>query len=151
MDKDILFQLQKFCAYQDRCEWDVEQKMNDISLPEADRTAYILDLTEEKYIDNKRFAESYTRGHFFQKKWGKRKITDGLRNKNLDSLIIEQAINQNISTKEYVSMLKKIFESYSKAKVFKSTFEKKNKLHQYALQKGYESDLIWEILNKTIK
>lgn len=143
-----MFKLQRYCAYQDRCTWDVEQKMVELEIPSIHFKKYIDDLTEEKYIDNKRYIESYVRGHFFRKKWGKNKIREGLKIKKLDTKLIEEVIENEIADADYHQVLSQLLEKYPKAKTIKNDFERKNKLYQYALQKGYESEEIWNVLNK---
>jgi regulatory protein len=151
LDKEILYKLQRYCAYQDRCVWDVEQKMQELEIPAMHFKKYIDDLIEEKYIDNKRYIESYVRGHFFRKKWGRCKIREGLKIKKLDTLLIEEVIENEIPEDDYHQTLLQLLEKHPKAKTIKNPFEKKNKLYQYALQKGFESEEIWKILNKNLK
>lgn len=122
--------------------------MKELEIPYTHFKKYIDNLTEEKYIDNKRYIESYVRGHFFRKKWGRNKIREGLKIKKLDLNLIEKVIENEIPDKNYYETLQQLLEKHPKIKSIKNPFEKKNKLYQYALQKGYESEEIWKVLNK---
>ena len=71
--QEIKQKLVSFCVYQDRCHAEVEQKMKEfVLIPEA-KEEIILYLIKENYLNEERFARSYTRGKFYIKKWGKNK------------------------------------------------------------------------------
>ena len=77
--------LKNYCALQDRCQWDVTQKMNEWGLLEMTQNHILEILIQEKYIDEERFAESFCRGKFLIKKWGKIKISNELKKKKIPS------------------------------------------------------------------
>ena len=69
--EEALAKLQKYCAYQDRCHKEVEQKLKQMRMiPEAIERI-IVDLIQDNHLNEERFAKAYVRGKFNIKKWGK--------------------------------------------------------------------------------
>ncbi|MCO6565254.1 MAG: RecX family transcriptional regulator [Apibacter sp.] len=146
----ILPQIKKkladYCVYQDRSHYEVEQKLKEITnLNEEERGEILIWLIQNNFLSEERFAKSYARGKFYQKKWGKIKITQGLKQKRIPGSLINVALEE-IQETDYCSTLTGLAEK--KWKVLKETdlFLKKKKLYNYLLQKGYENFLINKIL-----
>ena len=77
---------EKYCAYQERCHKEVEQKLYDLNMiPEA-RDLIIVHLIEHNFLNEERFSKSYARGKFRIKKWGKQRITRELKFRNISSI-----------------------------------------------------------------
>ena len=72
--KDTTQRIQSYCALQDRCQWDVKHKMKEWGIKEYIIENIVTDLIQERFIDEQRFSESFCRGKFRIKKWGKLKI-----------------------------------------------------------------------------
>ncbi len=96
-------------------------------------------------MNEERFTASFTRGKFNIKHWGKRKITQALQQKKIDTKKIQHNIG-NLDEGLYFLTLQDLLEKKSNTIKEKDEFKKKQKLFQYALQKGYESELIFEAL-----
>ena len=78
--KIALERLKNFCTLQDRCQFDVIQKMKEWGLLELTQDHILEILITDKFIDEKRYAQSFCRGKFRIKKWGRIKITNELKN-----------------------------------------------------------------------
>ncbi|MEX2588813.1 MAG: regulatory protein RecX [Chitinophagales bacterium] len=137
----------RYCAYQERCPADIRKKAAKFEISEAETEALIKRLIEENYIDIKRYASAYARGKFHQNKWGKVKIEQGLRQKEIDEKHIDYGLRE-ISRKEYSDTLQKLIAQKWKSANGKNDFEKKQKLAAFLLRKGYESDLVWDLVNQ---
>jgi regulatory protein len=105
----------------------------------------IVTLIENNYLNEQRFAITYATGKFRQKGWGKIKIRQGLRLKKVSEPLIKLAL-KNIDEDEYVEMLRKIIQKKETSITEKESYKRKYKLHQYALSRGFENDLIGDIL-----
>jgi regulatory protein len=135
-----------YCVYQDRSHWEVEQKLKTFSfLNEEERGEVIVWLIENDFLNEERFARSYARGKFYQKKWGKIKIIQGLKQKRVSEKLITEGL-QEIDEEDYKQTLGKIAKRKWETITEASVFIKKKKLVAYLLQKGYESFLIYELL-----
>lgn len=146
--KEAFLKLAAFCAYQERCYKEIYQKLEEWKIDENEHYAIVTLLEEENFLDEKRFAESYTRGKFNYKKWGKQKIRYGLLQKDISEKMIQEAFLSEIEEKEYFATLVELLEKKWTELVEKEddNFKRKQKATQYALQKGYETELIREIL-----
>ena len=100
----------------------------------------VADLIIEKFIDERRFAESFCRGKFRIKKWGKikkRRISNSCINKGLEQ----------IDLKEYSLLLNELFKKKKNSIKEKNKFIRNGKIAKYLQQKGFENNLIWELIN----
>lgn len=142
--------LEHFCAYQERCHKEVEKKLTDLRMiPEA-KEQIIIHLLEHNFLNEERFSKAFARGKFSVKKWGKIKIVNELKFRNISTYNINSALNE-IDANEYYDTLLEIAEK--KLQLIKETnsYKKKNKLFTYLQSKGFESSLITEVIRELIK
>ena len=146
--KEAFLKLAAFCAYQERCYQEMYQKLEEWKIDESEHYAIITLLEEENFLNEKRFAESYVRGKFSYKKWGRRKIRYALLQKNISEKMIQDALASEIDDKEYFATLAELLEKKWSDLLEKEedSFKRMAKATNYALQKGYENELIREIL-----
>ena len=139
--EEIKQKIVNYCVYQDRCHAEVEQKMREFLLiPEA-KEEILLYLIKENYLNEERFARSYTRGKFYIKKWGRNKIKVNLLQKGISEKLIIKAYDE-IDDNEYLAAIKTILEKIIPTFKGLKEYQKKQKAIKYLLSKGYEYDLI---------
>lgn len=143
---EIVKKIELYCAEQDRCKFDVNQKLIKWGIDNISIKNILNNLIEEKFIDEIRYAKSFARGKFKIKKWGRIKISSMLRSKNISESNIIKGISQ-IDIEEYTETLLRIIEKKEKLLKQDNPIIKKNKLFQYLKQKGFENDLIWDNIN----
>lgn len=142
-----LVKMQNWCAYQERCQQDARDKLYEFGLwPEAVENI-ISKLIEENFINEERFAMQFARGKFNIKKWGRIKIRMELKQKRVSEYCLKKAMQQ-IDEDEYLNTLKKLIESKRKLIKEKHPIKLKYKLMSYVLSKGYEKDLVMDVLNE---
>ena len=141
----VLDKMAKYCAYQERCVKDVRDKLKTFDIPEEEKSKILDYLLDNRFVNDERFAKSFVRGKVNQSGWGMNKIRFHLMQKGINKEIIEEALEQ---TDEGVYRLRLIDILKTKSKTIKadSDFEKKRKLAAYAMQKGFEGNLVWEVL-----
>lgn len=146
-EEQIIKKLESFCAYRERCESEIKQKLFQLAVDRNETDFYINYLKENNFLNEKRFVAAFARGKFNIKSWGKRKIIQELQAKQIDSKIIQQSI-EDIDEGLYFLRLQDLLEK----KIIKiketDTFTLKHKLMQYAMQKGYEMELINEVFKE---
>lgn len=145
-----LFQIKKrladYCVYQDRSHYEVEQKLKELrTLNESERGEILIWLIQNNFLNEERFSKSYARGKFYQKKWGKIKIMQGLKQKKIPTNLIDKGIEE-INEDDYKSTLMELTEKKWNIIRESEVYLKKKKIYNYLLQKGYEYNLINEIL-----
>ena len=106
-----------------------------------------MQLIEDNYLNEERFAKSFAIGKFRHKKWGKNKIIFELKKKQIPELIIQIGLAE-IDQEEYLQTLKE--NKKKKAKEVKETNPRKRnyKIATYAINKGFHSGFVWDIINK---
>lgn len=143
---EIKEKMAQYCAYQDRCHWEVEKKLREFTLiPEA-KDDIIIYLIQNKFLNEERFAKSFARGKFYQKKWGKQKIKSELKLRQIPPKLIEISLKE-IDTEDYWKTLTQLYQQKKESLACeRDSLKKKTKIKNYLLQKGYELNLILEIL-----
>ncbi|MEX2483360.1 MAG: regulatory protein RecX [Brumimicrobium sp.] len=136
--------IEAWCAYRDRCHKEVYRKLRDYGLDDEDTNALISHLIEYNFLDEQRFANSFVSGKYKIKKWGRNKIISHLRQKNVPKTCINTALGE-IDDEVYQTNLeglatKKWLEKKG------SDFQKKIKVQQFLSSRGYEFDLIHDVL-----
>lgn len=110
---EIKRKLEHYCAYQDRCHKEVEQKMWEFNLiPEA-KELILLSLMKDDFLNEERFSKSYARGKFRIKNWGKQRIVRELKFRDISAYNIKTALKE-IDETEYLKTLYSITETEMK-------------------------------------
>ena len=136
----------RYCVYQERCHSEVRNKLLELGQRGNDLEDCLAQLIEENYLNEERFAKAFAGGHFRTKQWGRKKIEAGLRAKSVSAYCIQKGLEE-IDEKEYIDALKKIISKKSALVHEKNERAKKNKVAEFAVGKGYESNLVWSVLN----
>ena len=141
--------VEKYCAYQERCHKEVDQKLYNINMiPEA-RELIIVHLIEHNFLNEERFAKSYARGKFRIKKWGKQRITRELKFRNISAYNIKSALKE-INETDYSSTFNLLAEKRYAAIKESNKYKKRKKLADYLLYRGWESNLVYAKVNELI-
>jgi len=149
--KEATSRLESYCAYQERCHKEVQQKLRDMKMiPEA-VDLIILHLLQHNFLNETRFAQAFARGKFNHKKWGKMRIVRELKFRDISKYNIDLALKE-ISETDYLN----IFDALAKKRYLQITSEKnlqkkRKKLADYLLYRGWESYLVWDKVRELIK
>ena len=135
--------IKNYCALQDRCQWDVLQKLREWGLQQATKDHILEILITDKFIDEERFSTSFCRGKFRIKNWGKRKIVNELKRKQISSICINTGLKE-IDEKEYDLVLEKLFYQKERSIKDKNQFIRKTKIANFLIQRGFENNLVWD-------
>lgn len=137
--------LTTYCAYQDRCPWEVRRKLYDNGIKDEAAEKLIRELTEEEFINVERYARGFARGKFRMKKWGKGRIRMELKMREIPKDLIRKGLTE-IDPEEYYDTL--LTQTEKKWNSVKETdpYKKKYKVIQYLMSKGFEMDLVKEAI-----
>ena len=147
--EEALKKMGRYCAYQDRCHKEVRQKLREMKMiPEAidHIMAYLI---EHDFLNEQRFADSFTRGKFRIKNWGKIRIVRELKQREISPYVIKKSLRQ-ITDKEYFNVLDELTNKRLHALSDKTPLEKKQKLASYLLYRGWENELVYEKIRDSI-
>lgn len=141
--------LEALCAYQERCESELLSKLYDWGLNQDDSNALIAHLITSNFLSEERFAEAYASGKMRIKKWGRIKIKLNLKQKRVSNYSIDKAL-KSLDYEEYLSNIRTLIVSKSLLTKSKNNFEKKIKIQKYLVSKGYEVDLVFDLVNELL-
>lgn len=145
--EEALLKMQSWCAYQERCQQETRDKLYEWGLWTDAVENIIAELISQNFINEERFAIAYAGGKFRIKKWGRYKIVAGLKLRKISEYCIKKAMKE-ISEEDYLNTLKKILSTKEKQLIEKNLIKKKYKLLQYAYSRGFEQDLVLDVLKE---
>ena len=142
--KQFLVKAASFCAYQERSLKEARQRLREWELTEDEIEPIITELTIQNYLNEERFARAFARGKFRVKKWGRLKIRQEMKLRGLSNDLIQKGLTE-IDGDEYAAVLQDLL--IKKARTLKGEpTATKQKLVRFALSRGFESDIVWELL-----
>lgn len=145
--QQALPKIKQYCAYQERCHSEVREKLYSLGLYKNDVEQVMAQLIEENFLNEERFAIQYAGGKFRMNRWGRVKIKYALRQKGVSDYSIKKALKE-IGESEYMATLQKLAEQkLGTLRSEKNAPVKKRKLQDYLIGKGYEWELVRELVN----
>ncbi len=144
---DAKAKIESYCAYQERSHYEVGVKLLEWGITGDQQNQLLSDLIINNFLNETRFAEAYVSGKLRIKHWGRNKIKQGLKAKFVSQRILSDAM-KTINEEEYYSILE--IECNKKIRLLqneKESFQKQLKIQRYLASKGFEMELILEVLN----
>lgn len=141
--KEAIQKIEHYCAYQERCHEEVEQKLRSMKMDSDEIDQIIAHLINDNFLNEERFAQSFARGKHRMKHWGKIRITNELKFRGINQTLINIALKE-ISPEEYFetfdTLANKQWESIQET----NSLKKRKKFCDYLLRRGFESNLVYE-------
>ncbi len=147
--KEAKLKAADFCAYQERSQQEVRDKLYSYGLHLDEVEDVLADLIVDGFINEERFARAYVGGKFRMKGWGRRKILQGLKQHRISDYCIRKGLEE-IDPDAYYERLKKHAEKKLPSLRGQSVYIQKGKLTQHLLMKGFEGDLIREAIEELV-
>lgn len=134
--------MEYYCSYQERCHVEVEQKMYQLAIPKVWHDEIIVHLIEHNFLNEERFAKLFSISKFHQKNWGKKRITNELKARNISDYLIRMGLKA-IPEEEYEITFEQLAEKTWASLTEKNKLKKQKKFCDTLLRKGWESDWIY--------
>jgi regulatory protein len=134
-----------YCAYQERSHREVKMKLRSFGLTTAQADDVLAQLITEGFLNEERFAKAFAGGKFRMKQWGRLKIENELKAHGLTARCIAAGLKE-IDATDYRKTAEKVLEKKLCESAGLSSFAQKKKAAAFAIAKGYEPDLVWQIL-----
>ena len=148
---EAIIKIESWCAYQDRCTFEVELKLTSWNIPLEQQSEIINHLISNRFLDDKRFVESFVSGKFKIKRWGKIKIKHHLIQKRIDKVSIQEGL-KTIDLDAYLETMKHLAQKkFLEKKVKDDLWAIRRRVSTYLASKGYESDLIHDVVAEVVK
>jgi regulatory protein len=139
--------IQRYCAYQERNHREVRNKLFEYGLYGNDVDQLLADLVLDGFLNEERYAKAFAGGKFRMKKWGRIKIVNALEAQGLSKNCIKIGLKE-IDNEDYLSTLNLLLEKKGEEVAEENIFAKRDKISKYAIQKGYEPELVWKSLKQ---
>lgn len=139
--------MEHYCAYRERCHKEVVDKLRDMRMIRGAIDQIVHHLIKENYLNESRFAQSFARGKFAIKKWGRNRITRELKARDISTYNIKLALKE-IPEHEYLAAFHELAEKrWEQLAKEENLQNKKNRFLSYLQYRGWESSLIWDKLS----
>ena len=135
--------IEHYCAYQERCHKEVVQKLLQMGMIPAAIDQIMAGLIAENYLNEMRFAQSFARGKFRIKHWGKNRIKRELKARDISDYCIKAGLKE-IDPQEYLASFHILAEKKAASLSHLPLLQQKKKLSDYLLYRGWESHLIYD-------
>ena len=134
--------IEYYCSYQERCHQEVVQKLYDLGMKSNEVDAIVVHLLQNNFLNEERFSRSFARGKFRIKQWGKIRIINELKQRQISAPNIKCSLTE-ISDEEYHDTFDKLAQRHWETIRETNVQKKKKKFCDYLLRKGWESNLVY--------
>lgn len=146
---ELVSRAQQLCSVREYCVSDIKGKLIAWGADETAIADIISRLQKERFIDEERYAGAFARDRFKYQRWGRVKITAQMKLKHIPSAIITAGL-ATIDETEYREALREILATHRKNIKAKNQYDLKGRLIRHALAKGYESHLVYDLVNEFV-
>jgi regulatory protein len=136
-----------FCAYQERTQQEVREKLQDLGVDKDPAEEIISKLIVENFLNEERFAKAFAGGKFRMKKWGRMKIIMELKARKVSEYCIKKGLKE-IPDEDYLKTAKELIVEKAALVKEQNQYKKNYKIAGYLISKGYEPDLVWDLLRE---
>ena len=145
--RELIQKLESYCAYQERCHWEVETKLRSMTNFSDEIGEVVLHLLQNNYLNEERFARAFARGKNRIKLWGKSRIVMELKQRKISETIIKLALTE-IDQDEYDLAFEALAERHWESIREPNIYKKRKKFCDFLLRKGYDSGKVYEIMKE---
>jgi regulatory protein len=143
----ILARIRHYCAYQERCSYEVDQKLTQWKVSPARIKKIRHVLLEEGFIDEQRYARIFVRSKFHINKWGRLKIRYELKSRAIPEMLISKALEE-IGEDDYLNTIRDLVRK-KKSEINSGKYLNiREKIITFVTGKGFEFDLITKVLTE---
>lgn len=136
--------IEQYCAYQERSHQEVRDKLYGLGLHRNDVEEIITNLITDGFLNEERFAKAFAGGKFRIKKWGRIKISHALESKGVSKNCVRIGLKE-IDEVDYIATLRELLKEKScREQTDSNIYVHRDRLSRYAIQKGYEPELVWK-------
>jgi len=147
--EEALAKLQRYCAYQERSHNEVRTKLIDIKCYGDTLEEVISALIQDDFLNEQRFAETFTSGKYRLKSWGRNKIKQALKKKYVSDYCIRKGL-ASIDEIEYMETLERTMRKYHHLYVHLDAFSLRGRIFKFGINKGYTVQEMNTVLDKIL-
>jgi len=140
---EALQKMERFCAYRERCPKEVRSKLAEFGLSHADAEQVFKVLAEDNFFNEERFARAFAQGKFRYNHWGRVRIRQELRMRDISPTLVAEAL-ESIDQNEYEVLLQKLLDK--KRQQYTGDEKAREKIAGSLIRAGFEMDLVFRYL-----
>lgn len=144
--QEALARLQNICSRSEKCAYDLTLKLQKWGVSAADSSKIVDSLRSSNFINDERYIRAYVQEKITISKWGQQKVTRMLKAKQLPVDLIEEVVS-GINSEKYKEDLYNLLKKKNLQLKDESTYSRKGKLLRFALSRGYEYELAFDLLS----
>jgi regulatory protein len=148
--QEVYAKMAKLCSRSEQCSSEIRRKILEAGISSDEADDIIESLKKEKFLDDERFVRAYVSDKFRLNKWGKVKIRHSLKMKGLPDGLIQQGLDE-INENKYRELLLKTMKEKAKAVKKKEKFEKMGQIIRFAMNRGFEPEMIHRYMGEVVK
>lgn len=141
--------IERYCAYQERSHREVRNKLYELGARSSEVDELLTELITSNFLNEERYARAFAGGKFRMKKWGRIKIVQALEAQDLSANCIRLGLSE-IDEQDYHRTLREVLGKKNDTFDEENVFVRRDKLSKYAIQKGFEPDLVWKVLRELV-
>ncbi|WP_294586171.1 regulatory protein RecX [uncultured Phocaeicola sp.] len=146
-EKKLKSKAEAYCSAAERCPSDVMEKLRKWGASEEMIPVIVAHLEKERYLDASRFCRFFVRDKYRFNQWGRLKIVQALRMKQLDSAHIQEGLEE-IDDQEYFQILGRLLKQKARGVKAASAYERNVKLMRFAAGRGFTMDEIQRVVKQ---
>ncbi len=135
----------QYIAKKMRSSFEVQQKLRQVGYPLSVIEGIVQEFRDKQYIDDRDYAETFTRDFLKFKEAGVFKLKKSLQQKGIAANLIEQTIEKYFSSEQQLQKARRLAEK--KLQLIKEKEKKKERIYRYLIQKGFENSVVAQTLN----
>lgn len=148
--EQALAALQRLCARAERSSGDALRLMATWEVPYDRRQEVLQKLLQDRFIDDKRYAEAFVREKTSLNTWGEYKIRTALRRKGIAEATINAALQQ-INPESNAERLTLRLERKVRSVKYDTPYQLKTKLLRYGLSLGFPMEQVMQSVEQVMK
>ena len=136
-ESEAIYKAEAYCSQAERCESELKGKLKHWGVPQEWWDKIISRLKADNYISSSRYVDAFVREKCRFNKWGKQKIVQALKMKQLPENLIQESMAE-IDREEYLLNLSNLIKRKMNDVKAKNEYERNGKLIRFALSRGFE-------------
>lgn len=145
--EEAIQKIKHYCNYQERSHHEAKEKLFSYGLYKSLVDEILSLMIEEDYLNEERFAKKYVSGRFKINRWGRIKIEQGLKQRQVSAYNIRTALKQ-INEEDYQNLLKRLALTKWNQLKGEQYVRRESKTQNYLLQKGFESSNVYSVVKE---
>jgi regulatory protein len=147
---EVYAKMATLCSRSEQYSTEIRKKILDLGVSSDETDEIIENLKKDRFLDDERFVRAYVSDKFRLNRWGKVKIRHYLKMKGLSDGLIQKGLEE-INENKYRELLLKTMKEKAKAVKKKEKYEKMGQIIRYAMNRGFEPEMIHRYLGEVVK